>query len=361
MKILNVDTGTKKYPIYIDNNYSGLLNAFKDAGLTGRKACIITDTNVEPLYLESIIKCMGNEFAHISHYAFKAGEVSKNINTICDFYKFFVENQLDRKSFLIALGGGVVGDMCGFAAATYMRGIPFVQIPTTLLSQVDSSVGGKTGIDFMENKNMVGAFYQPEFVYINSETLKTLPDREVSAGLAEAVKYGYIIDSDFLDYFMDKKEDILSLNSQKIIEVIYKSCEAKAYVVSRDEKENGLRAILNFGHTFGHAVETISDFKMLHGECVAIGMIAALYFSYKRGCVAMEDIEKAKKLLTYFRLPIKIKDFSSDEIYNQMFYDKKTKNGKLNIVALNKIGEAYIESNVSEKEVKDAIDYIAVK
>lgn len=359
MKVLNVDTGIKSYPIYIDNNYDELLNSFKNAGLLGRKLCIITDSKVAPIYLDKIKACLEEKFADVISYTFKAGEESKNINTICDFYKFFVENKLDRKSVLIALGGGVTGDMCGFAAATYMRGIPFVQIPTTLLSQVDSSVGGKTGIDFMENKNMVGAFYQPEFVYINSETLKTLPDREVSAGLAEAVKYGYIINKELLEYFFNNREDILSLNSENIIDIIYYSCKDKAYVVSKDEKETGLRAILNFGHTFGHAVETISNFKMLHGECVSVGMIAALYFSYKKGFVSKEDIDNAKELLTYFRLPVHIKDFSAEDIYNQMFYDKKTKNGKLNIVALDKIGNAYIDSNVSEEDVKSAIMYIA--
>ncbi|MGN1318137.1 MAG: 3-dehydroquinate synthase, partial [Lachnospirales bacterium] len=296
MKILNVDTGAKKYPIYIDNSYNSLVKAFEDASLTGRKACIITDSNVAPIYLDKIKDLLSDSFLELSSYVFKAGEESKNINTICDFYKFFVEKKLDRKSILIALGGGVVGDMCGFAAATYMRGIAFVQIPTTLLSQVDSSVGGKTGIDFMDNKNMVGAFYQPEFVYINSESLKTLPKREVSAGLSEALKYGYIIDKDFLDYFFNNKENIFSLSSEEIIEVIYLSCKAKAYVVSEDEKENGLRAILNFGHTFGHAVETKSEFKMLHGECVAVGMICGLFYSYKKGFVTMEDIKKAEDI-----------------------------------------------------------------
>lgn len=361
MKILNVDTGAKKYPIYIDNNYDGLTEAFKSAGLTGRKVCIITDTNVAPVYVDKIINIMGDNFSEISYYAFEAGESRKNIDTICDFYKFFVEKHLDRKSVLVALGGGVVGDMCGFAAATYMRGISFVQIPTTLLAQVDSSVGGKTGIDFMGNKNMIGAFYQPEFVYINSETLKTLPYREVAAGIAEAVKYGYIIDKGFLDYFIKNKENIKNLVSDNIIDVIYTSCKAKAYVVSKDEKENGLRAILNFGHTFGHSIETLSDFKMLHGECVSVGMIAALYFSYKRGYVSIDEVKKAEEILAYFDLPVTIKDFSSEEIYYQMFYDKKTKNGVINIAALNKIGEAYIENKAGADEIKEAIEYISIR
>lgn len=359
MKILNVDTGAKKYPIYIDNNYDGLSEAFKLAGLEGKRACIITDTNVAPIYADKIIKIAENVFSQVSYYAFDAGEVSKNIDTICNFYKFFIEKQLDRKSVLIALGGGVVGDMCGFAAATYMRGIAFVQIPTTLLSQVDSSVGGKTGIDFMGNKNMVGAFYQPEFVYINSETLKTLPYREVAAGIAEAIKYGYIIDKDFLNYFIENKEGIKNLVSDNIIDVIYTSCKAKAYVVSEDEKENGLRAILNFGHTFGHSIETLSGFNMLHGECVSVGMTAALYFSYKKGFISIDEVKRAEDVLTYFDLPVSIKDFSSEEIYHQMFYDKKTKNGIINIVALNEIGRAYIENNADAGVIKEAIEYIS--
>lgn len=358
MKILSVDTGKTVYPIYIDNNYSSLIDAFEKAGLTGRSVCIITDTNIEPLYVENVKAIMESHFTRVCHYAFEAGENSKNLNTIMDFYNFFIENHLDRKSVLVALGGGVVGDMCGFAAATYMRGIAFVQMPTTLLSQVDSSVGGKTGVDFMGNKNMVGAFYQPEFVYINTATLNTLPYREVAAGIAEAVKYGYIIDSDFLNYFIENKEKIKSLDSQAINDVIYFSCKAKADVVSQDEKENGLRAILNFGHTFGHAVETLSDFSMLHGECVGIGMLSGLYFSAKRGLVGENEVRKCEELLKFFELPVRIKDYSVAEIHKQMFNDKKTKNGVINIVALEKIGKAYVDKTASADEIDEAVDYI---
>ena len=359
MKVLNVDTGIKNYPIYIDNSFAMLKKAFLNSGISNTKICIITDSNVSPIYSDTIKNILCEISENVSCYAFEAGESQKNINTICDFYKFFVENHLDRKSVLVALGGGVVGDMCGFAAATYMRGIKFVQIPTTLLSQVDSSVGGKTGIDFMGNKNMVGAFYQPEFVFINTETLKTLPYREVAAGLAEAVKYGYIQDKDFLNYFIENKELLKELDSEAIANVVYGSCKVKAQVVSEDEKENGIRAILNFGHTFGHAIETLSDFKMLHGECVAVGMVAALYFSYKRGNAAIEDVEELKKLLNYFELPTYIEEFDSQSIYNQMFYDKKTKNGVINIVALNSIGNAIITNSGTKEEIKASIEYIS--
>ena len=358
MKILSVDTGKTVYPIYIDNNYDSLIDAFDKAGLTGRRVCIITDTNVEPLYIKKVTSIMEGHFDKVFYYSFKAGENSKNLETIMDFYKFFIDNHLDRKSVLVALGGGVVGDMCGFAAATYMRGIPFVQMPTTLLSQVDSSVGGKTGVDFMGNKNMVGAFYQPEFVYINTDTLNTLPYREVAAGLAEALKYGYIIDKDFLKYFEDNKSAIKALDSQAINDVIYFSCKAKADVVSQDEKEMGLRAILNFGHTFGHAVETLSDFTMLHGECVAVGMLSGLYFSAERGLINKSEINRCEELLKFFELPVRVKDYSVKEVHKQMFNDKKTHNGVINIVALNEIGKAYVDKSASSDEIESALEYI---
>ena len=358
MKVLSVDTGRTVYPIYIDDNYDALIKAFEDAGLTDRSLCIITDTNVAPYYLERVEGILKGHFTKICSYAFDAGENSKNLETIMDFYKFFIENHLDRKSVLVALGGGVVGDMCGFAAATYMRGISFVQMPTTLLSQVDSSVGGKTGVDFMGNKNMIGAFYQPEFVYINTDTLKTLPYREVAAGIAEAVKYGYIIDKEFLDYFMENREKIKDLDSEAINNVIYLSCKAKADVVGQDEKEQGLRAILNFGHTFGHAIETLSDFTMLHGECVGIGMLSGLYFSAQRGMIDEKEIEKCEDLLKFFELPVRIKDYSVADIHKQMFNDKKTKNGVINIVALEKIGKAYIDKTATETEIENAVKYV---
>lgn len=358
MKILRVDTGRTVYPIYIDDNYDALIKAFEDADLTDRTLCIITDTNVAPHYLDKVESILKGHFPKVCSYIFEAGENSKNIETIMDFYKFFIENHLDRKSVLVALGGGVVGDMCGFAAATYMRGIPFVQMPTTLLAQVDSSVGGKTGIDFMGNKNMVGAFYQPEFVYINTDTLNTLPYREAAAGIAEAVKYGYIIDKDFLDYFMENKEKIKNLNSEAINNVIYLSCKAKADVVGQDEKEQGLRAILNFGHTFGHAIETLSNFTMLHGECVGVGMLSGLYFSAERGMIDKCEIKKCEELLKFFELPVQIEGYSVADIHKQMFNDKKTKNGVINIVALKEIGKAYVDKTASESEIENAVKYI---
>ncbi len=357
---LNVTTKTNQYPIIINDSFDGLLDAFKRVGLTGRKLCVISDSNVAPLYLDKIKSLLesSGSFIKVVSYIFEAGENSKNLDTISKFYDFFIQEQLDRRSVLVALGGGVVGDMTGYAAATYMRGIPFVQVPTTLLAQVDSSVGGKTGVDYKGNKNMVGAFYQPYFVYINTSTMETLPKREFGAGMAEAVKYGYIIDKDFLTYISDNKESIKALNHEAIAKVVYESCKSKACVVDKDEKESGLREILNFGHTFGHAVETLSDFELIHGECVAIGMVSGLYFSLKRGTITKDELLQAEELLSYFDLPVKAEGFKVEDIFRQMFYDKKTKDGKLNIVALSTLGSAYTEKAASDSEVKDAINYI---
>lgn len=358
MKELYVNTKTNRYPIYIKDSFDGLIKAFKDAKLTGRTACIIADSNTDRLYLQQIKELLKDNFTKICSYTFEAGESSKHLGVISEFYKCFIEEQLDRKSVLIALGGGVVGDMTGFAAATYMRGVPFVQIPTTLLSQVDSSVGGKTGVDFMGNKNMVGAFYQPEFVYINSATLKTLPANEFASGMGEVIKHGYIIDEEYLNYIFNNKERIKKLETEAIHSVILGSCRAKAFVVGQDEKEAGLREILNFGHTFGHAIESLSDFTLLHGECVAIGMLAGLYFSYEKGNISLSDIDKAVELLTYFDLPVKVQGYDYEDILQKMYYDKKTKNGKLNIVALRKIGEAYTEKDLTEDEARAAIKFV---
>lgn len=356
MKELSIKTPTAEYPIYITNNFDGLADAFKRAGLADRKLCIITESNVAPLYLQTIKDCLSDW--DVTSFTFKAGEESKNLDTISDFYKHFLDEKLDRRSVLVALGGGVTGDMTGFAAATYMRGIPFVQIPTTLLAQVDSSVGGKTGVDFMGNKNMVGAFYQPKFVYINHKTLSTLPSEQIASGMAEAIKTAYIIDKDLLTYFNENKAAIKALADEETEHVIYSCCKAKAYVVNRDEKESGLREILNFGHTFGHAIEKMSGFKLLHGECVAIGMAAAMHLNMSMGKTKDVDLAAAEQLFAYFDLPIRAEGFESEKIYREMFYDKKTKDGKLNIVLLEEIGKAYTEKNAPADKVKAAIEHI---
>ncbi|MCD8157455.1 MAG: 3-dehydroquinate synthase [Clostridiales bacterium] len=355
MKIFKADTKSAQYPIYINDSFDGLLKAFEDSELFGRKAVIICDTNTKRLYLDEVLALLKDCFLSLSSICFEAGEERKNLDTIYDFYTKMTENKLDRKSVVIALGGGVVGDMAGFAAATYMRGITYVQIPTTLLSQVDSSVGGKTGVDFMGNKNLIGAFYQPAFVFMNSSVLKTLPPREVSAGMAEVIKHGYIIDREYLNMLNEKKEDIKALKADAVRDVLYGSCKAKSYVVSKDERETGLRAILNYGHTFGHAVETLLGFRLLHGECVAVGIMAALFISLERGVITEKDYDGAKALLEFFDLPVKVSGISAEEIHKQMYMDKKTKNNVITFVLLKKIGEAYTDKDVTAEEVNRAI------
>ncbi len=359
MKNIVVKTNTKQYPIYIETDFNELVHAFKNAGFENRKICIITDDNVSPLYLEQIKTMLTDEVSpHTSAYIFAAGESSKTLDTVQTFYRFFCEQRLDRKAVVVALGGGVVGDMAGFAASTYMRGISFVQIPTTLLAMVDSSVGGKVGVDFLNQKNMIGAFYQPDFVYISIDTLKTLPKNQLAAGMAETIKYGFIRSEDFYITIVDNKEAIKELDTNMFFELINGSCKMKASVVAKDEREAGLREILNFGHTFGHAIETLSGFSLLHGECVAVGMIAALYLSYKKGNITFEQLRLAESILAFFDLPIEVVDFSPEDIYEQMFSDKKVKDDKINVVLLSEIGEAYTTDACTKEEMLEAIHYI---
>ncbi len=269
-----------------------------------------------------------------------------------------VEKHLDRNSLILALGGGVTGDMAGFAAATYMRGIPFVQIPTTLLSQVDSSVGGKVGVDFLQNKNMIGAFYQPVFVYINLDTLKTLPKEQLSSGVGEVIKHGLILDKSYFDFVESSSELFFKLDLGVLERIIRRSCELKGSVVSQDEKEAGLREILNFGHTLGHAIETLFDFKLFHGQCVSIGMVGASYLSYINGFISKELLRRIENTLVSYDLPIRLDGLDKEDIYNQMLLDKKTKNNVINFVLLSSIGKAVRISNITKEQIFSAISYI---
>lgn len=353
-----VKTKDKKYPIYFAHSFNDLEKAVEENGLSGRKLCIITDSNVSKIYTEKIKSALENYFESVFVYTFDAGEKSKNLNTISDFYSFFLENHIDRKTVVAGLGGGVCGDMAGFAAATYLRGIKFIQIPTTLLAQVDSSVGGKVGVDFKNSKNIIGAFYQPDFVYINTETLNTLPEREFNAGMAEVIKYGPIYSHDFTEYIINNKEAIASRDKDALKHIIKKCCKIKAEVVSKDEKEGGLREILNFGHTIGHAIETKMNFTLLHGECVALGMKAVFNICLKRGTVNEKEYKELISLLEYFNLPLNISGITADEIYSQMFLDKKVKNNQLSFVLLESYGKPFSTTNVDKEEIYGAINAV---
>ncbi|MDD3570330.1 MAG: 3-dehydroquinate synthase [Lachnospiraceae bacterium] len=361
MENIKVLTENKEYPICFENSFDGLRDAVEKSGLKERKLCIIADTNVEPIYAQQVADELSGEFSQIDICTFEAGENSKNINTITDFYDFFMEKKLDRKSVIAGLGGGVCGDMAGFAAATYMRGVTFVQIPTSLLAQVDSSVGGKVGIDYKNGKNVVGAFYQPDFVYININTLNTLPVREFNAGMAEVIKYGPIASYEFYEFIKTNKAKIKALDEATMATVIGECCKIKADVVSKDEKEGGLREILNFGHTIGHAIETVKEFTLLHGECVAIGMVAVLKICVERGYITQEFLDEFIELLRYFDLPVYAEGISTEAVHRQMFFDKKVKNNKISFVLIKKMGETLRTDQVTEEEIKMAIEYVTKK
>ena len=358
MTEVKVSTPNKTYDILFRTGFGDLPKAIGDLNKSYSKLLIISDSNVAPLYADTVKEALSPLGKEVAVATFTAGEASKNYETINGFYQFLIEHQYDRKTLILALGGGITGDMAGFTAATYMRGVDFVQVPTSLLAQVDSSVGGKTGIDFNGYKNIVGAFYQPEFVYINTETLKTLPEVEFACGMGEALKHGMIRDKEYLDYMADNRNAIQSLDHEAIAKVVGRSCEIKANVVSQDEKEHGLRATLNFGHTIGHAVERLMNFELLHGQSIALGMVASVKMAVDKGDLNDEDLSFTENLFTDFKLPIRLGQLTSDKVYEQLFYDKKTKDSIINIVMLDAMGSCYQNRSLTEAEIKVGLNYI---
>lgn len=348
------------YQIEIQKDFSFLPESLRKLGYGSNKACIITETNVSKLYLEEIETLLTSVFADCSSFVFEAGEASKNTNTVERAYEHLIKHSFDRRDVLIALGGGVVGDLTGFTAATYLRGIDFIQIPTTLLAQTDSSVGGKTGVDFLQFKNMVGAFYMPKLVYMNISTLKTLSKRQFASGAAEIIKHGFIKDRDYTDFIREHSASIMKQDYDTMEEMIYQSCCIKRDVVERDPKEKGERALLNFGHTIGHAVEKLSDFTLCHGECVAIGMAAAGYLSYQKGNITKEQLDEIRQILESYALPVSLSDFdrTPEEILSATKLDKKMESGKIKFILLKTLGEAYITKEVTDSDILDSIHYI---
>ncbi|MCL2016187.1 MAG: 3-dehydroquinate synthase [Defluviitaleaceae bacterium] len=353
----NLTVKTKKpYTIYFRHSFDDIPNAFKQLDLLNRKIIIITDNNVAPIYLNMLKNALNTDIS----FSFPAGEPQKHLNTIANMYSCFLEHKLDRRSVVVALGGGVVGDMAGFAAATFMRGIPYVQVPTSLLAQVDSSVGGKTAVDFGGVKNLVGAFCQPKLVYVNLSTLNTLSQNEFISGMGEAVKHAIIGDKAYNDFLSDSAniKQIKTLQPAALLQLIKGSCQIKAAVVASDETEQGLRETLNFGHCVGHAIESLSNYTLLHGCCVAIGMCAALSISHKKGNITAADFDNAVKLIKSYDLPTTITGYNAAEILAHMYKDKKTLNDTLRIVLLQKIGTAYTDNSVPEPDIITAIGAI---
>lgn len=346
------------YDILIEHDFSALAEAVKDLSFAGRKACIVTDSNIEPVYAKEVKTELEKVCGSVTVCTFPAGEGNKNLETVNMVYKHLIEEKFDRKDFLVALGGGVTGDLTGFAAATYLRGISFIQIPTTLLAQVDSSIGGKTGVDFQQYKNMVGAFHQPSLVYMNLSTLKTLPDVEFSCGMGEILKHGLIKDEKYYIWTINHMFEIEDREQEILEEMILRSCEIKKRVVEKDPKEQGERALLNFGHTIGHAIEKLKDFQLLHGQCVALGTVAAAYISYKRELLSMEELYEIRDMNVGFSLPITFDGLSPEDILAATKLDKKMDQGQIKFILLKGIGKAFIDYTVTDEEILRAIDFI---
>jgi len=340
---LNVDLGERSYPIFIG---SGLLTnpTLITDYIKGSSAVIVSNTTVAPLYLERVEEALNSQNIRYDSVILDDGEQYKTLENVERIIDVLIAQRHDRKTTLIALGGGVIGDITGFAAAIYQRGVNFIQIPTTLLSQVDSSVGGKTGVNHPRGKNMIGAFYQPQCVVADTDTLNTLPDRELSAGMAEVIKYGLIYDSRFFNWLEANIQGLMQRDATLLSEAIKISCETKAEVVAIDEKESGIRAILNLGHTFGHAIESAMGYgNWLHGEAVAAGMVMAADLSQRHGWIDAEVKQRSIDLLSKAGLPVAPPAQMSEQQYMDiMAIDKKVDSGVIKLILLKKLGKAIV-------------------
>ena len=347
------------YHIKLTDSFQGLAEELKQLGYQAdQKICIISDSNVAKLYAETVKNILTKSFPQIFCYEFQAGEASKNTDTVNGVYEFLIQNHFDRHDLMIALGGGVVGDLTGFTAATYLRGIDFIQMPTTLLSQVDSSIGGKTGVDFMQYKNMVGAFYQPKLVYMNLSVLQSLPSRQIISGMGEIIKHGLIKDAAYYEWLMAHHDAILALEPAVMEEMIARSCEIKREVVEHDPTEKGERALLNFGHTIGHAIEKLCGFSLYHGECVGLGILAAAYLSKKQGNLTEEQFAGIRQCLSAFGFQTQIDGISTDAVLSATKSDKKMVGNQVKFILLHTIGDAYIYRELSDAQILDGIRYV---
>ena len=351
--------GAPLYPIILQESFDGIVSLCSSFQLEGRKICIVSDSNVNALYEKEVRSLLEKEGFFCVSFSFPAGEASKNLDTVASLYEFLIENSFDRKDVLLALGGGVTGDLTGFVAATYLRGIRFIGMPTSLLSMVDSSIGGKTGVDYKAYKNMVGAFYQPSAVYINVSVLRTLSEREFLARMGEVVKHGFILDKEYYSFLKEYQKEISVRNKDVLCDMIYQSLCIKRDVVERDPKEKGERALLNFGHTIGHAVEKLNHFRFLHGECVSVGMIAAAELSVMHQVLSRQEADEIKELLCSFGMQTKVPVLNKDELLSVCHRDKKADGAKINFVLLRQIGEAFLTVDVSDEEIWDAFQVIA--
>ncbi|WP_455198473.1 3-dehydroquinate synthase [Kaarinaea lacus] len=355
MKTLTVDLGERSYPIYIGRQLLGKPELLTPH-IRGQQVLIVSNETIAPLYLEKARAALKDY--QVETVILPDGEQFKNLDTVNLIFDALLKNRFDRQCTLVALGGGVVGDITGFAAATYQRGVNFVQIPTTLLAQVDSSVGGKTGVNHPLGKNMIGAFHQPQCVLIDTETLITLDEKELSAGLAEVIKYGLIRDPDFFDWLEQHISNLLALDPQDLAYAIERSCQNKAEVVAADEKEAGQRALLNLGHTFGHAIEAGMGYgAWLHGQAVGTGMLMAADLSQRQGWITAEQIQRIQQLLEAAKLPVKTPpELDSKRFMELMAVDKKVQAGKIRLVLLKDIGSSLVSDDYDPALLEETLN-----
>lgn len=361
-EIIKVNNDKDSYDIFIEKDFSRLADKLSSAGITAEsRICISTDSSVDSLYSEEVCDLLRKKYGTVVKFVFPEGEKSKSLDTVRELYRFLIENHFDRHDCLAALGGGVTGDMTGFAAATYMRGIRFVQIPTTLLSCTDSSIGGKTGVDFDEYKNMVGAFHMPSLVYINLSCLTSLTARQFACGMGEVIKHGLIRDEDYYEWLVNNFSEINDRDIDTLEKMIKRSLEIKRDIVEKDPFENGDRALLNFGHTIGHAIEKYMDFRLMHGECVALGCIAACWISYRREQLSTEEFYEIRDMFLPFFLPITLPDDAdADKILSLTKSDKKMTGNKIRFILLKKVGKAYADMTVTDEEILDAVKQLII-
>ncbi|KAB2004328.1 hypothetical protein ERO13_D11G180500v2 [Gossypium hirsutum] len=357
--IVEVDLGNRSYPTDIG---SGLLDQpeLLQKHVHGKKVIVVTNTTIAPLYLDKVVEALtkGNPAVSVEYVILPDGEKFKDMDTLMKVFDKAIESRLDRRFTFVALGGGVIGDMCGFAAASFLHGVNFIQIPTTVMAQVDSSVGGKTGINHPLGKNLIGAFYQPQCVLIDTDTLDTLPDRELASGLAEVIKYGLIRDAEFFEWQEKNMEKLIARNPNALAYAIKRSCENKAEVVSLDEKESGLRATLNLGHTFGHAIETGFGYgQCLHGEAVAAGTVMAVDMSYRLGWIDSSIVKRVDDILPRAKLPTASPETMTVEMFKSvMALDKKVADGLLRLILLKgPLGNCVFTGEYDRKALDDTL------
>ena len=353
--------GMTGYEITIAKEYEGISEALESLQIGRRRVFAVSETNVSPLHLQGLIRALEPLCAGVSSYVFPAGEEHKQMDVVMDLIRFLIGQKAERGDVIAALGGGVCGDLAGFAAAIYLRGIRVIQFPTSLLAMVDSSIGGKTAVDCDAFKNMIGAFHQPSAVYMNLSFLQTLPEREYVSGFAEVIKHGLLCDRPLYEWMRENRERLLSRDEEALAEMIERSCLDKRSIVEQDPKEGGVRALLNLGHTIGHAVEKAKNFGMLHGECVSAGCCAAAWLSARRGMITKEEYRQVCDTFVSYGLPKEVSGVDAPQILALSKSDKKMDGGRIRFILLEAIGKAVIRQDVTEEEVLLAADSIVVE